>query len=346
MSANKKNTKLTVFIALALLVGAGAISYFTSNKSGGATQQVAANDNNAQAVDTATSTPANATGLDGVISVQPGNPIIAKIDGKDVMRDEVYRFIQTMPANIQQMPAAQVYPMAVEQVINTRLVQAQAEKGDLESSEKFQTELEIAKKQLLTNMFLQQKVDAAISDKDIEKEYKKYIKEIPEVEERRARHILVETEDKAKAVLDKLNKDGDFEALAKELSTGPTGPNGGDLGYFSKDQMVPEFSEAAFGMKKKNTVYDKPVKTQFGWHIIQLVDIRNRAKPSMEQMTPAIKAELTRSKVDELIQGWRKKAKIEQFDINGQPLKEGANATGLVPAPAPAADTDASNKAE
>jgi hypothetical protein len=66
----------------------------------------------------------------------------------------------------------------------------------------------------------------------------------------------------------------------------------------------------------------------------------------MEQMTPAIKAELTRSKVDELIQGWRKKAKIEQFDINGQPLKEGANATGLVPAPAPAADTDASNKAE
>ncbi len=337
MSANKKNTNLTAIIALILLLAAGAIAYFTTNKSSEDTQQVAANDNNAAQTGEAAAQAMNAGG----INVQPGNPVVAKVNGQDVLRSEVYSFIQNMPPNIQQMPAVEVYPMAVEQVVNTKIIQVHADKSDLVSSDEFKQELEMTKQNLLRNMYLQKEVDAKISDKDIEKKYKEYLKEIPDVEERRARHILVETEDKAKAVIEKLNKGGDFEALAKELSTGPTGANGGDLGYFSKDQMVPEFSEAVYSMKKKDTVFDKPVNTQFGWHVIQLVDIRDRPKPTLEQMTPAIKAELTRTTVDELIQSWREKAKVEQFDINGQPLKEGANAIGIVPAPAPAAAEEA-----
>ncbi|HPF79033.1 MAG TPA: peptidylprolyl isomerase, partial [Alphaproteobacteria bacterium] len=133
----------------------------------------------------------------------------------------------------------------------------------------------------------------------------------------------------------KLKSGEDFQELAKSLSTGPTAANGGNLGYFTKQEMVPEFANAAFSMDK-NSILDNPVKTQFGWHVIQLLDIRNRAKPTFEQMEPMIRAEQRREILADLLENWRKDAKIEQFDINGKPLKEGADATGLVPAKQPA----------
>jgi len=240
-------------------------------------------------------------------------------------------FIQTMPQNIQQMPATAVYPMAMEQVINTRIVQNKANSADVTSSEEYKQELEMAKQQIARNIYLQQEVDKKISEGDLKKKYKEYIKEIPDVEERRARHILVETEEKAKAVVDKLNQDGsNFADLAKSLSVGPTAPKGGDLGYFAKSEMVPEFANAAFGMEK-NSVLKTPVKTQFGWHVIQVVDVRQRPKPAFEQMQPLLVAEMRREALDGLLKKWRKGVEVEQFDINGKPLKKGADATGLTP---------------
>jgi len=94
--------------------------------------------------------------------------------------------------------------------------------------------------------------------------------------------------------------------------------------------MVPEFSKTVFGMNKGD-VTKAPVKTQFGYHVIKLEDVRKRPKPTLEQLTPALEAELRREILTELLQDWRKNAKIEQFDINGNPLKEGANALGIVP---------------
>ncbi|MCI5059524.1 MAG: peptidylprolyl isomerase [Alphaproteobacteria bacterium] len=263
--------------------------------------------------------------------VEEGNPVVAKVDGKEITRTDVYRFIRTMPANIQQMPATSVYPMAMEQVINTRIVQNKAEDAKLEETDAFKAELEIAKQQIARNLYLQEQVDKKVDEAKIKKMYKEYLKEIPDVEERRARHILVETEEKAKAVVEKLKTGEKFEDLAKSLSIGPTSVKGGDLGYFTKQEMVPEFAKAAFGMEKGATL-ETPVQTQFGWHVIQLVDVRDRPKPSLEQLAPALQAEARRSVLDDLLQKWRKDAKIEQFDINGKPLKKGADATGLTDA--------------
>lgn len=265
---------------------------------------------------------------EGSFVVEEGNPVVAVVDGKEITRTDVYRFIRTMPANIQQMPATTVYPMALEQVINTRIVQNKAEDADLEETEAFKAEMEIAKQQIARNLYIEKQLESKIDEGTIKKMYKEYTKDIPDVEERRARHILVETEEKAKAVLAKLETGEKFEDLAKSLSIGPTSVKGGDLGYFAKQEMVPEFSEAAFNMKKGD-VMDKPVKTQFGWHIIQLVDIRDRPKPSMEQLAPALQAEARRKALDELLQKWRKNAEIKQFDINGKPLKKGADVIGL-----------------
>jgi len=337
MSAEKKNTPIIAFAAVALLLAAGAVTHFTKKSSDETASaetetvsvpQAATPQNVATAAGNAAE-PAAAPKVEG-INVEAGNPVIAKVDGKDITRTDVYRFIQTMPANVQQMPAVQIYPLAVDQVINTRIVQTQAEKSDIKETDQFKAELDIATQQILRNLYLQKQVSAKISDKKIKKSYDDYIKQVPDVEERRARHILVETEEKAKAVLAKLDKGGKFEELAKELSTGPTGPKGGDLGYFAQGDMVAEFSDAAFGMKK-NTILKKPVKTQFGWHVIQLVDVRQRPKPTLEEATPALRAELSRVALDDLIKDWRKGVKIEQFDINGNPLKEGANAIGIVP---------------
>ena len=346
MSSKNKKALPIVIVALIAIAGAG---YFLYQKSAGmgdgmttaSAPAPAAADNNAATQQAAVETAAgnadagkpqqNAPQLSGEqLTVIPGNPVVAKVDGKDIFRTDVYRFIQTMPPNVQQMPAVTVYPMAMEQVINTRIVQTKADEANITESEQFAREMEMAKQQIARNLFIQQEVDKKISDDKLKKKYDALLKETPDVEERRARHILLETEDKAKAVIKQLQAGGNFEELAKELSKGPTGPKGGDLGYFAKGEMVPEFSDKAFSMKPGD-VSQEPVKTQFGFHVIKLEDVRERPKPQFEQVKSVIEAEMRREVLAEMMEDWRKKAKIEQFDINGDPLKKGANATGLVP---------------
>jgi peptidyl-prolyl cis-trans isomerase C len=338
----EKKNKTPIIAAMAvLLIALGVGGYFFMQNSNTAddSQQVTASNEDPQAPQAADVEAAAGDAQDevqpninlGEFTVEPGNPVVAKVEGKDITRNDVYRFIQTMPANMQQLPATQVYPVAMEQVLNTQLVQIKAENADITNTPEFQKEMDIARQQIMRNLFLQKEVDAKISEEKIRKEYNDFVKAIPDVEERRARHILVDTEEKAKAILERVKKeDADFAALAAELSMGPTKSRGGDLGYFAKNEMVPEFAEAAFKMKK-DTVLEEPVKTQFGYHIIKLLDVRERAKPTYEQFAPSAIAEMRRQIMQDLLDKWKKQAEIEQFDINGQPLKKGANVIGIVP---------------
>lgn len=344
MSGKKNSVALPVMVVLGLAV-IGTVGYFMTSKSADEPQPAeevvaeqstpneveTAAGNAEQSVEEVASSPETSTDGDASnFTVEPGNPIVAKVDGKDITRVDVYRFIQTMPANLQQLPASTVYPMALEQVINVRLVQNRADASDVMESKEFAQELELSKQQIARNLFLQESVKDKVSDGDIKKAYKEYVSKIPDVEERRASHILLETQEKAQAVIDKLKTGETFEDLAKSVSIGPTGPKGGDLGYFGKDDMVPEFGKAAFSMKKGD-VSKEPVQTQFGWHVIKVTDARQRPKPTLEQLKPTLQAELGREALDQQIQSWRDKASIERFDINGKPLKEGANAIGVVP---------------
>jgi peptidyl-prolyl cis-trans isomerase C len=308
-------------------------------------QPEAANDNQNAAAQTAPQTDeaeqAAAQAEQPGIVVEPGNPVVAKVDGKEITRVDVYRFIQTMPQNVQQLPASAVYPMAMEQVINTRIVQNKADAANVAETEAYKMELEMAKQQLARNVYLQEQVNERITEDKLTAAYEDYAGQMPQVEERRARHILVESESKAQAVIERLNKGGDFAELAQELSTGPTAPTGGDLGYFAEQEMVPEFSQKVFSMKE-GEVTKEPVQTQFGWHVVKLEDVRERPKPTFEQMRPALEAELRRQALTELLEDWRADVEVVQYDINGQPLKEGANVLGIVPQDQqPAAGDDA-----
>jgi peptidyl-prolyl cis-trans isomerase C len=135
---------------------------------------------------------------------------------------------------------------------------------------------------------------------------------MPAEEEVHARHILVPTEDEAKAIEAELKKGADFAALAKEKSKDPGAADGGDLGYFTKDQMVPEFSEAAFKLDKGQI--SDPIHTQFGWHIIKVEDKRTKPTPTFDQVKVQLENYVAHRAQAELVDSLRKSAQIERLD--------------------------------
>jgi peptidyl-prolyl cis-trans isomerase C len=174
---------------------------------------------------------------------------------------------------------------------------------------------------------LQDTSRAARSDQAEQQVYDDAIKQMKDEEEVHARHILVGTEEEAKAILGQLKGGADFTALAKEKSKDPTAAkNGGDLGYFTKDKMVPEFAKAAF-MLDKDQISD-PVRTQYGWHIIQVEDKRIKPTPTFAEMKPQIDVFIERRARDQLIDNLRKSATIEMLD---KPAPSGSSANPASP---------------
>jgi peptidyl-prolyl cis-trans isomerase C len=157
------------------------------------------------------------------------------------------------------------------------------------------------------------------------KVYDEAIKQMAPEEEVHARHILVATEDEAKAIIAELKKGADFATLAKEKSKDPGAAEGGDLGWFTKDQMVPEFAEVAFKLQKGQI--SDPVHTQFGWHIIKVEDRRTKPTPTFDQVKAQIENYVSHRAQAQFVDNLRHSARIERFD---QPAPA---APSLVPVP-------------
>lgn len=361
MSEPKNNTPLIIGVVALLAIAGGAAFYFSKNMTKDAAPAVTADAMAPAASDASTpaaTAPASGNGEPAVtaeeetetteaakagfngVDVKPGNPVVAKVDGNDITRVDVFRFIKMMPANVQQLPPQAVYPLALEQVINTRLVQNKAEDQGLENDPEVQQQLSMAKQQIVRSVYIQRELDKEISDSDVKAKYDEEIGKIPAVEEIKAAHILVDSEAKAKDIISKLEAGGDFGQLAAENSADPGNKDkGGDLGWFSKADMVPEFADAAFKLGK-GEITKAPVKTQFGYHVVKVEDKRERPKPTLDEVKPQILAELRREKLEGMLNGWRESAKIEKFDINGDPVKEEpqvAPSAGDQSAPAPEA---------
>ncbi|MBN8522218.1 MAG: peptidylprolyl isomerase [Alphaproteobacteria bacterium] len=273
----------------------------------------------------------------GGVAVRPGNPVIAKVNGQDVTRLDVFQFIRQLPPQIQQMPPSDVYPTAVENVVNAEIIQQRANAASLESDPEFQKQMELAKEQVARTVFLQKEVDAKITEDMLKKIYDDNVAKMPDIEERKASHILVETEAKAREILEKVKGGGDFVALAKaESKDTAAAAKGGDLGWFTKDQMVAEFSKAVFE-GAKGALLDQPVQTQFGWHVVKVEDARTKPKPSYEEVKPNLFAEARRIELEKLMTAWRQQAQITIFDVNGDPVVAPAgSAPAQAPAPTPA----------
>ncbi len=174
--------------------------------------------------------------------------------------------------------------------------------------------------QLLQNALLKQAMSQKLGEKQLRQAYRKMLKDTPSDDEVRARHILVKTEKEALAVVKRAQKGEDFAKLAQELSTGPSGKSGGDLGYFTAERMVPAFSAAAFATRP-GEITVTPVKTQFGWHVIKVEDRRKISSPSFKEARPQLQQKLAPKIREDFQAALRANAKVEKFGMAETPGK-------------------------
>lgn len=253
--------------------------------------------------------------LMGVVSlpVKAEDKVVATINGKPVTDADLAVAESEIGQDMGSMPADQKKMSLLEFLIDNQLFAEAAEQSKLGEGPAFESRLAYLKRRALRELYFEKIIKGAVSDADARKLYDDQVKLIKPEEEAQARHILVESEDLAKDIKKKLSEGGDFAALAKEHSKDPgSKDNGGDLGYFTRGQMVPQFEEAVFSLEKG--AVSEPVKTQFGWHIIKLEDKRAKAPPAFEVVKDRILQSMLLQKASQTAVDLRSKAKIEYVD--------------------------------
>ncbi len=254
-----------------------------------------------------------------------GDPVVAIVNGAQIQRSDVEEARGRLPAQMRQVPLQVVFGLLLDSLINTKLVAGQAREQGLHEEEKIKRQMARIEDQILERTFLVGYTEQLVTEDALQERYKKLVGETKDKEEISARHILVETEGRATEIIADLKKGEDFAELAKKRSTGPSASAGGDLGFFSADQMVPEFAEAAFALDKGQFT-ETPVKTQFGWHVIKVEDRRAAKPPAVEDVSETLRADLAREIGSAYIQGLREKADVQRFNPDGSPLKDGGKA--------------------
>jgi peptidyl-prolyl cis-trans isomerase C len=260
-----------------------------------------------------------------------GDPVIARVNGQAVHRSDLDVQLRNAPPQLQQQPFDKIYPALLNSMVNTELLDQAARKAKIDQNPQVKQELAAAQTQIYVNAYVASIARSQITEAKLRQAYDQYAKDAPKTEEVHARHILVGSEQEAKDIIDQLKKGADFATLAQEKTTDPSGKsNGGDLGYFTKQDMVPEFANAAFAMKPGD-VSQTPVKTQFGWHVIKVEDKRPGKAGTYEQVAPQIAQQMTQQIVAARLQELRGQAKIEAFGPDGKALAANAPAQQVVP---------------
>ena len=238
------------------------------------------------------------------------NALLATVDGSEIRENDLRRVYDGLPAEYKQAPFAMIKTQLLGQLVDMQIVQNAALAEGYGKKADFESQAADMRLQMLQQYYIQQKVEEALTDEALKAEYDKTTADFVAEKEVHARHILLKEEDEAKEVIKLLEAGGDFQALAKTHSTGPSGPTGGDLGYFVKERMVPEFAEAAFAMEKGS--YSKePVQTQFGWHVILVEDARDSQPPAFEDVKAGIEKQLSTETITQLIKNLKDKAVID-----------------------------------
>lgn len=262
--------------------------------------------------------------LPSVSLAADADPVVAVVNGEKIKRSELEAMKAQVGQQIPQlaaMPLEAVFEGLLDRAIDQRLLAAAGKKAGLEKDPQVIKQLEQIRQELIQRAFLQNAVEKRLTDARLKEAYDQMVKEMPEEDEIKARHILLDSEEAAKDVIAQLDKGADFAKLAEEKSTGPSGPRGGDLGWFTKGTMVPEFSEAAFTLKAGD-VTKTPVKTQFGWHVIKVEERRKAQPPSFEDSKEDLRAQLAEETVAEVLADLRKDAKVETFGLDGKKKAE------------------------
>lgn len=261
--------------------------------------------------------------------------VLARVNGASITEADLELALEELNDRLPALPEAQKRDYVIGYLIDIRLGAEAAEAAKLADTPEFARRLAYARDKVLVDQYLAKAANDASTDKEARKLYEETVKSLQPEDEVRARHILVPDEETAKNVVARLEKGEDFKALATELSKDPgSAREGGDLGYFTRERMVPEFAEAAFKLEPGKV--SAPVKSQFGWHIIKVEDKRQKPVPTFDEIKDQIKTFIVQKAQQEAVLKLREKAKIERLDKPADGAAQGQTPTP--PADAPATD--------
>jgi peptidyl-prolyl cis-trans isomerase C len=264
------------------------------------------------------------------LSQTASDPVVATVNGIEIHQSDLTLAEEDVGQNLPQGGPDAKRDYLVSYLSDMILLAQAAEEKRLQDDPDFKRHAAFARNKVLMETLLQSEGKKALTDQALRAVYDDAVKQMGNEEEVHARHILFrvanpadekaskEAEDKVKAVIDRLNKGEDFVKLANELTEDPSGrKDGGDLGYFTKDQMVPEFSAVAFELDKGKI--SDPVKTQFGWHVLKVEDKRQRQPPEFDKVKGQLEGYVERKAQVDLVAKLRAQAKIERLDKPAQP---------------------------
>jgi peptidyl-prolyl cis-trans isomerase C len=246
------------------------------------------------------------------LRAQDSDPVVARANGVDIHESDVTLAENDIGAGMPQMGPDQKRDYIITYLADIVILSQAADKQQLANRSDVKQRIEFERRKALMEAMLKDAGKAAMTDDAMHKVYDESVKQMPSQEEVHARHILVATEDEAKDIEAQLKNGADFATLAMQKSKDPGAADGGDLGYFTKDQMVPEFAEAAFKLDKGQI--SDPVKTQFGWHIIRIEDKRVKPTPTFDEVKAQLQNYVARRAQAELVANVRKTATIERLD--------------------------------
>lgn len=239
--------------------------------------------------------------------------VVARIGGVDVTQGEIALAEEGLDTNYAKLPAEQRRLAAIAALLDIKAIALKAKEAKVDETADFKTRVQFLSDRTLHDSFFKSEIADKITDADVKARYDKEIAATTPENEVRARHILVKTEEEAKSIIKDLEGGGNFEDIAKAKSTDGAAAQGGDLGYFGRGQMVPEFEKAVMDLKPGE--YSKaPVKTQFGFHVVKVEDVRAKQPPAFDQVKDQVRDIVMREKYIQSVRAWRDELKVEYVD--------------------------------
>ncbi|MGE4218420.1 MAG: peptidylprolyl isomerase [Alphaproteobacteria bacterium] len=262
-------------------------------------------------------------------ATQPKRIVVAKVENEPIYQDEIVSMFRSLPPQMQSQGMPAVYPMLLEQAVNAQMLTVFGRREKLSQDPEVKERMKVAEDEIIRSVYLNRLVQQNLTEDRLKHRYDQIVKERPQEEEVRARHILVPDEAQAKSIIKELQGGADFADLATKNSRDGSARQGGDLGYFVRREMVKPFSDAAFALEKGQFT-TTPVKTEFGWHIIKVEDKRTLNAPPYEQAKAQLAQDVGQQLAATIVKQLREQAKIQKFNFDGSP------AAATPPAAAPA----------
>ncbi|KTQ95733.1 peptidylprolyl isomerase [Aureimonas ureilytica] len=257
--------------------------------------------------------PASAEAAPAPAKPLPPETVLAKVGSQVITEADLQAASADLASQFGQLPPEQQRLAVLSALIDIKALAEKAEAAKLQDQPDVARRIAFLRERALHNAYFEKEGVAAITDAELKARYDAEVAAMKPVEEIHAKHILVPTKEEAEAAIKELDAGKDFDAVAAEKSTGPTGPQGGDLGFFGPGQMVPPFEEAAFKLEP-GTYTKEPVQTQFGWHVIKVLEKRKQQPPAFDQVKDQVRQIVMREKYIAMVQAAREAEKVTYED--------------------------------